>query len=332
MRQGLSAIIFLLFIVLFGPFAQASEMTQSEVSSWLNNPNAQSSADHLYQLALQDKVPEIQSSLDSTPLPKQEVVRYLLLKKIEDGRLVLSSRLAIFIQSQQTLSPRYQVTESGDGYSVTLPAFNASLVATRLVSDWEQDQTNIDFIIKAENNQLQLASWLQGDAYHIQQKEDLFLKEADSLSLQALQHLSNQLVGNSIVKWLPSTSIVIKLAQLTDDERLYSLLWKMKADEKSIQELQRLAEVGDEFALQQIMNATQNPTIKSIAINHLVGIKPMTTQVQAFLVDKLNHNRDGLMVAQALSSTEHHDWLISLLQSGQVSQSQTLLNSLVVTK
>lgn len=332
MRQGLSAIIFLLSIVLFGPFAQASEMTQSEVSSWLNNPNAQSSADHLYQLALQDKVPEIQSSLDSTPLPKQEVVRYLLLKKIEDGRLVLSSRLAIFIQSQQTLSPRYQVTESGDGYSVTLPAFNASLVATRLVSDWEQDQTNIDFIIKAENNQLQLASWLQGDAYHIKQKEDLFLKEADSLSLQALQHLSNQLVGNSIVKWLPSTSIVIKLAQLTDDERLYSLLWKMKADEKSIQELQRLAEVGDEFALQQIMNATQNPTIKSIAINHLVGIKPMTTQVQAFLVDKLNHNRDGLMVAQALSSTEHHDWLISLLQSGQVSQSQTLLNSLVVTK
>lgn len=332
MRQGLSAIIFLLSIVLFGPFAQASEMTQSEVSSWLNNPNAQSSADHLYQLALQDKVPEIQSSLDSTPLPKQEVVRYLLLKKIEDGRLVLSSRLAIFIQSQQTLSPRYQVTESGDGYSVTLPAFNASLVATRLVSDWEQDQTNIDFIIKAENNQLQLASWLQGDAYHIQQKEDLFLKEADSLSLQALQHLSNQLVGNSIVKWLPSTSIVIKLAQLTDDERLYSLLWKMKADEKSIQELQRLAEVGDEFALQQIMNATQNPTIKSIAINHLVGIKLMTTQVQAFLVDKLNHNRDGLMVAQALSSTEHHDWLISLLQSGQVSQSQTLLNSLVVTK
>lgn len=332
MRQGLSAIIFLLSIVLFGPFAQASEMTQSEVSSWLNNPNAQSSADHLYQLALQDKVPEIQSSLDSTPLPKQEVVRYLLLKKIEDGRLVLSSRLAIFIQSQQTLSPRYQVTESGDGYSVTLPAFNASLVATRLVSDWEQDQTNIDFIIKAENNQLQLASWLQGDAYHIQQKEDLFLKEADSLSLQALQHLSNQLVGNSIVKWLPSTSIVIKLAQLTDDERLYSLLWKMKADEKSIQELQRLAEVGDEFALQQIMNATQNPTIKSIAINHLVGIKPMTTQVQAFLVDKLNHNRDGLMVAQALSSTEHHDWLISLLQSGQVSQSQTLLNSLVVAK
>lgn len=332
MRQGLSAIIFLLSIVLFGPFAQASEMTQSEVSSWLNNPNAQSSADHLYQLALQDKVPEIQSSLDSTPLPKQEVVRYLLLKKIEDGRLVLSSRLAIFIQSQQTLSPRYQVTESGDGYSVTLPAFNASLVATRLVSDWEQDQTNIDFIIKAENNQLQLANWLQGDAYHIQQKEDLFLKEADSLSLQALQHLSNQLVGNSIVKWLPSTSIVIKLAQLTDDERLYSLLWKMKADEKSIQELQRLAEVGDEFALQQIMNATQNPTIKSIAINHLVGIKPMTTQVQAFLVDKLNHNRDGLMVAQALSSTEHHDWLISLLQSGQVSQSQTLLNSLVVTK
>lgn len=332
MRQGLSAISFLLSIVLFGPFAQAIEMTQSEVSSWLNNPNAQSSSEHTYQLALQNKVPEIQDYLESIPLPKQEVVRYLLLKKIEDAHLVLSPRLAIFIQSQQTQSPRYRFTESGDGYSVTLPAFNASLVATRLVNDWKQDQKNIDFIIEAENNQLQLASWLQGDAYHIQQKEALFLKEADSLSLQALEHLSNQLVGNSVVKWLPSTSIVIKLAQLTDDERLYSLLWKMKADDKSIQELQRLAQVGDKFALQQIMNATQNPTIKSIAINHLVGIKPMTTQVQAFLVEKLNHNRDGLMVAQALSLTDHHDWLISLLQSGQVSQSQTLLNYLVVAK
>ncbi|MFH0257826.1 hypothetical protein ACGRL8_12530 [Vibrio rumoiensis] len=332
MRQGLSAIIFLLFIVLFGPIAQASEMTQSEVSSWLNNPSAQSSADHIYQLALQDKVPDIQDSLESIPLPKQEAVRYLLLKKIEDANLVLTPRMAIFIQSQQTHQPVYQFTESGDGYSVTLPAFNASLVATRLINDWKQDQTTIDFIIDAENNQLQLANWLQGDTYDVQQKEMLFLKEADSLSLQALQYLSNQLVGNSVVNWLPSTSVVIKLAQLTDDEQLYSLLWKMKADDHTTQELQRLAQVGDEFALQQIMNATQNPTIKSMAINQLVAIKPMTEQVHAFLVEKLNHTRDGLMVAQALSSTEHHDWLISLLQSGQVEQSQILLNALAVAE
>lgn len=329
MRQGLLAILFLLNIVFLGPYAQALEMTKNDVSSWLHNPKVQSSVDKMYQLALQDKVPQLHDSLESLPLPKQEVVRYLLLKKIEKERLVLSSRMAIFIQSQQAHKPLYQFTESGNDYSVILPAFNASLVASRLIRNWKQDQTTLDFIISAENNQVELASWLQGDAYHVQRKEDLFLNEADSLSPQALEFLTNQLVGNSVVKWLPSTAIVIKLAQLTNDERLYALLWKMKGDENSKQEIHRLAQVKDAFSLQQIMNATQNPTIKSTAINQLVVMKPMTEEVQTFLIRKLNHGTDGLMVARALSSTKHNDWLVTLLKSGQIKQSQSILNALL---
>ncbi|GLT16128.1 hypothetical protein [Vibrio algivorus] len=331
MRQGLSAIIFLLSIVLFGPFVQANEMTQSEVSSWLSNPNTQSSADHLYQLALQDKVPEIQMLLDEMSMPRQEVVRYLFLKKVERTRLVLSPRLAIFIQLHQTRQPHYQYSESGEGYSVTLSAFNTSLVANRLISHWKQDQTTLDFIIEAENNQLLLSSWLQGDDYQVKKKEALFVAEADSLSPQALQFLSNQLVGNSL-KWLPTTPIVIKLAQLTKDERLYNLLWKMKGDDHSLKEIQRLAQKADQFSLQQVMNATQNPVIKPIALKQLTSIKPMSESVQTFLIERLNHSGDGLLVAQTLSESEHYDWLISLLESGQVSQSQALLKSIAAIK
>lgn len=327
MRHRMLAIIFLLNIVLTGQWVQASEMTHNEVTSWFTNPKVQSSVEQIYQLALQDQVPEIQTSLDGMPMPRQEVVRYLFLKKVEDTRLVLSPRLAIFIQSHQTRQPLYQYSESGEGYSVTLPAFNASLVANRLINHWKLDQTTLDFIIEAENNQLQLANWLQGDDYQVKQKEALFVTEADSLSPQALQFLSNQLVGNSL-NWLPTTPIVIKLAQLTKDERLYNLLWKMKGDDHSLKEIQRLAQQADPFSLQQVMNATHNPAIKPIALKQLTSIKPMPESVQTFLIERLNHSGDGLLVAQTLSESEHYDWLVSLLESGQVSQSQALLKSI----
>lgn len=327
MRQGLLAFIFLLTIGLFGRFSFAAEMTQDEVNAWLNDTQVLASVDQAYQYALQDKATQIQDELQSMSLPKQEVVRFLLLKKIEQQKLVLTPRMAILIQSQQHHQPVYQLVENNKDYSVVYPVFNASLIANRLISNWKQDQINIDFIIAAETGELQLDKWLQGDSFQRQQKEALFMQEVDSLSPKALQNLAQQLVGTGVIKWLPSTSVVVKLAQLTEDARLYDLLWKMKVDEESLGEVRRLAQVADPFSIQQIMNATNNPALKPIAIAGLVNIQPMTEQVQTFLVDKLNQHSDGLMVARALSESSHHNWLISVLEAGQISHAQDLLKS-----
>lgn len=328
MRQGLLAIIFLLMAGLFSPLSSATEMTSDEVKAWTQAPQVQTSVDHIYQYVLQDKVSDIQQALQGMPLPKQEVVRFLLLKKIEREHLVLTPRLAIFIQSQESHQPIYQTVEANDDYSTSYPVFNTSLIASRLIRTWKQDQTNIDFIIAAESGELILADWLKGDEFQRQQKEKLLLDEVDSLSMTALQKLADQIVGPGVIKWVPSNRVVVKLAQLTDDARLYDLLWKMKVNEDSLQEVRRLAQQADTFSIQQVMNATKNPGLKPAAIEGLVKLQPMTQQVETFLVDKLNQRSDSVMVARALSQSEHHNWLISMLQGGEISQAQDLMKSL----
>lgn len=326
MRQGLLAIMFLL-VGLFTRVSLATQMTQDDVSAWLVDAQVQISVEQLYQDAVKDDATKIQDTLQRMPLPKQEVVRFLLLKKIENEQLVLTPRLAIFIQSQKNHQPIYQAVEISDDYSTEYPVFNASLIANRLIRTWKQDQTNIDFIIAAESGDLQLATWMQGDAFQQKQREELFLNEVESLSPSALHSLSEQLVGPGVVKWLPSSRVVIKLAQLTEDPRLYDLLWKMKVNDYSIKEVSRLAQQADAFSIQQLMNATKNPALKSDAIAGLVRLQPMPESVETFLVEKLKQNSDGLMVARALSDSAHHSWLISLLQQGQISHAQDLLKS-----
>ncbi|MFV0574281.1 MAG: hypothetical protein ACK5NC_02485 [Vibrio sp.] len=328
LRQGLLAIVFLLFIGTFGPTAWAAEITQDEVNLWQTEPNIQSSADKLYHDALQDNIPQLQEALHALPLPDQEVARFLLLKKIEEQGLVLTPRLAIFVQSQQKHKPIYQVSESGDGYTALVPVFNTSLIADRLIQNWNEDQAVLDFIIAAENEKLELATWLTGNDSEVKKKEALFLEEADSLSPKALNYFVSQLSGDDLVKWLPPNSILVKLAQLTKDEGIYRLLWKTKVDDSTLGEIRRLTKVGDNFSVNQVIDASENPALKTTAIEQLVTIKPMPLDVQRFLMERLNRGGDGLMVAMALSKSEHQDWLMMLLKSGQIEGSKSLMNSI----
>ncbi|OEF27206.1 hypothetical protein [Vibrio rumoiensis] len=329
MRQGLLAVTLLLNAVLWVPLGHAIEITQEEVTSWLNNSQVHQSVDNIYQDVLLDKARVVEKALAQIPLPKQEVVRYLLLRKIEMERLVLTPRMSIFIKSQQQHSPVYSVSDNGDGYTAIMPAFNSSLIANRLISNWKQDQTTIDFIIAVESQDLDLPNWLKGNSQLTKEHEALLLKEADSLSPQALDYLVNQLVGTSLIKWVPSTAVVIKLAQLTEDQRMYNLLWKMKGNEDSQNEVRRLASVGNAFSVKQLIEASQNPALKNTAIGELVNIQPMSLEAKDFLVDKLNHVDDGVLVAQALSDSPHRDWLVNLLESGGVKKSQSLMQALV---
>lgn len=328
MKHGWLMMSWWLLLGLFSHSSAATVMTQEEASSWMVNPQVQVSTEQLYQLALQDKIADLQTALQAIPLPKQEVTRYLLLKRIESDHLALSPSLLVFLQSQQQQQPVYQLIESYEDYSTSYPAFNTALVANRVLSAWQQEQRNIDLIMAVESGELQLKDWLQGDEFQRQQKEQLFLQEVDRFSEPALQQLVQQIDGSSVVQWLPSTAIVIKLAQRTQDEKLYDVLWKMKANDSSVEEVQRLGQVADSFSLQQVMNATKNPVLKPLAIQQLVKVQPMTPSIQAFLIEKLNQNSDGLMVARALSESEHHDWLVSLVQEGQVSHGQNLLQSM----
>ena len=66
------------------------------------------------------------------------------------------------------------------------------------------------------------------------------------------------------------------MAQVSEDPQVYKLLWLMRADFHVEQELDRLAKQGDEFALQQMMVAVDNPRLKNQALKELARSKPMS--------------------------------------------------------
>lgn len=325
MRQGLLAITLLLNVVLWSPLTLALEMTQEEADSWLVDPQVLHSTNNIYQDVLLDNADVVSSTLAQIPQPKQEVIRFLLLKKIESQRLILTPRMAIFIKLQQQRPSIYTVSDSGDDYTASLSVFNSSLIANRLISNWKQDQTTIDFIIAVESQNLDLFHWLKGSSLILEEHETLLVNEADSLSPRALEYLVNQLVGEPLIQWVPSTTVVVKLAQLTQDQRLYSLLWKMKSNKATEGEVKRLVSVGDDFSVKQLIEAAQNPALKNMVIEGLVLIQPMAETTKNFLVSKLNNADDGPIVTQALSSSAYRSWFIDLVENGRIKNAQVLM-------
>ncbi|EGQ7759583.1 hypothetical protein QRC94_004285 [Vibrio vulnificus] len=317
MQHGLLSSL-LLSLSLFGmpQIALAKEVPADTVQQWLQDQQVESKVSELLDYALRDKTNELKFSLERLALPQQEVVRYVLLDKLEKNQVILTPRMALFVESQIKRTPAYQVVEKGEGYEFTVPAFNYPAIASRLIKRWKQDQSTLEFILLAEQGKLDLQTWLSGSMNQIQLRESLLLKELDSLSPEALDRLVNQLVDKPITTWLPSSAVVVRFAQVSERSDLYHLLWRMKADHNSQAELTRLASMGDEQALQQVMAAALNPSLKEQAIQVLASKHPLSQDVKQFLITRMALPDDAVLVAKELSKQGHERWLQEVLSGG----------------
>ncbi|MEJ3625869.1 hypothetical protein WFH56_21735 [Vibrio vulnificus] len=317
MQHGLLSSL-LLSLSLFGmpQIALAKEVPADTVQQWLQDQQVESKVSELLDYALRDKTNELKFSLERLALPQQEVVRYVLLDKLEKNQVILTPRMALFVESQIKRTPAYQVVEKGEGYEFTVPAFNYPAIASRLIKRWKQDQSTLEFILLAEQGKLDLQTWLSGSMNQIQLRESLLLKELDSLSPEALDRLVNQLVDKPITTWLPSSAVVVRFAQVSERSDLYHLLWRMKADHNSQAELTRLATIGDEQALQQVMAAALNPSLKEQAIQVLASKHPLSQDVKQFLITRMALPDDAALVAKELSKQGHERWLQEVLSGG----------------
>lgn len=330
MLQGWLASILLSITVLLSPFALASkEMTRDEVNHWLESPLIQQKVDEYMALVLSDDTDELKFALNRLALPQQEVARFLLLHEMEQQALILTSKMAIFVKSQKSLPPTYTMLERGDGYEFTVPAFNYPAISARLMKRWHSDQKTIEFILQVEQEQLVLRDWLsEGSDYDVQIREDLLVKEFDSLSPEANAYLTHQLTETTITEWLPSTRVLVRMAQVNQDEKLYELLWKMRADYHSQLELERLATLKTPFAQQQIMLATRNPSLKEQAIVELARINPLPEEVKAFLVTRMTKVDDASFVASQLAQNGHDGWVRDVASSNRQVKSSLILQAL----
>ncbi|KGK16952.1 hypothetical protein [Vibrio navarrensis] len=310
MQQGMLSSLLLTTSLLFGPvLVSAQEMQTETAQQWLQDQQVHSKVAELLEYVARDQTNELKFALERLALPQQEVVRFLLLDKLEKQDVILTPRMAIFVESQIKMIPSYQVVEKGDGYEFTVPAFNYPAVANRLLKRWKQDQTTLDFILAAERGELQLQNWLAGPQSLVQMREALLIRELDSLSPEALDGLVKQLTATPLTTWLPPSPVVVRLAQVSEEAEMYNLLWRMKADHVSQNELERLASVGDDFSWRQIMSSTQNPSLKAQAITLLTKANPLTAEVKQFLITRMALPDDAPLVARELAKQGHSSWL-----------------------
>jgi len=329
MQQGmLSSVLLSVLILLGGPAASATEMQPQRIEQWLQEPSVHDKVAELLSLVIEDDIDGLNFALQRLSLPAQEVSRYLLLKKIEDQKLIMTPKMALFVEQQKSMVPTYQLLERGEGYEFTVPAFNYPAIANRLLKQWNQDQSTLAFVLDAERGDLVLKQWLQGSEYQVQAREALLIRELDSLSPEAVSRLSRQLTQEAVVSWLPSSDVMVRLAQVSEDPELYKLLWLMKADFNSESELVRLAKVGNEFSLNQVILAAQNPSLKETAITELTKVRPMPPEVKEFLISRMVLSDDASFIAGQLARQGYSSWLEELASTNQKVNSRAILSAI----
>ncbi|MDP2575736.1 hypothetical protein Q8W40_26345 [Vibrio penaeicida] len=331
MQQGMLA-WFISLLLLFSPLS-AKELSHEEAQQWVLDQQVLNKADELYQLVLKDEVSSLDFSLQRLSLPQQDVVRFLLLEHMEDQEIILTSKMAKFVQKQIGRPSPYKVRKQGDGYEFSVPAFDSSAVASRLLKRWHSDQQILTFILKAEQLDLVLSQWLtEGGSKKNKEREALLVRELDGLSPKALDYLIKQITQNPITNWLPSTQVVVRMAQVSEDPEVYKLLWRMKADSHSKSELKRLVKIKSEFSLQQLMLASDNPSLHDAALDELTRLDPIPLEVKTFLIKKLKQSNDASIVARNLVKHGHRGWVEQLAENHRGLNTKSLLQVLSGTK
>ncbi|KJY69563.1 hypothetical protein [Vibrio nigripulchritudo] len=327
MRQGKLA-WFISLLLVFSP-VMAKELSQDEAQQWIENQQILTKADELYQLVLTDEVDSLEFALQRLNLPQQDVVRFLLLEHMEEKDIILTTSMAKFVQKQIGRPSPYKVRKQGDGYEFTIPAFDSSAVASRLLKRWHGDQQILTFILQAEQQKLKLSKWLtEGKDKQNKAREALLIRELDGLSPKALNHLTQQLTHNPVANWLPSTKVVVRMAQVSEDPEVYKILWRMKADQHTRAEMVRLAKTKDEFSLQQVMLASENPSLHDQALNELTRLDPLPIEVKTFLIKKLEQSDGASVIARNLVSHGHRRWVEQLAENHRGLNTKSLLKAL----
>ncbi|GIB51839.1 TPA: hypothetical protein ACGF32_002556 [Vibrio cholerae] len=324
MQQGWLCLV-LLFLLGLPSYALGGDITATERELWLAEPQTQQKAEELYLLALHNEVDRLQFNLQRISYPAQEVVRFLLLQKFEQGQLILTEELAVFIAVQKSQTPNYLIAERGDGYEFSVPAFDYAAIAHRLLKQAQQQQDIVMFVLQAENGELNLREWLPSSLAQSEARQRLLLTELHRLSPQAMERLIAQITTEQVTSWLPSATVMVQLARHSQSHALYQRLWLMKANDEIRQEVARLAAQADAFAKQQLMLAVENPSLKQEALQALVEIRPMSMEVEQFLIEKLGQSENASQVASMLAQSGYQGWLHELVSSNRAVKQQAIL-------
>ncbi|WP_038185999.1 hypothetical protein [Vibrio rhizosphaerae] len=305
----------------------AQSLDESSRNQLLQAPTIQHKVAAFKQLIIDDEIDSLNFALQRLALLQQEAVRFLLLRTLEQEKTIFSASVERFVEQQRLIPPVYYLTNQGEGFEFSTPAFDYPSVASRLVKTWQQEKGILDFVMKVEQHELSLPQWLSKNKRQYHARESLLIQELGSLSESGVDYLVKQVIDASIRSWLPSTRVMVALARASQNQDIYRLLWLMKSDEYSEAELTRLSGLNDDFSVQQVMAASHNPSLKAQAIEALVQLNPMPETVKTYLVQTLSQE-EAPYVAQILVKAGYGNWLDELLKANRQMKLRVLSQAL----
>lgn len=310
MRQGLC----MLLLLLAGSLSQAMavEVSAQEVKQAITSPRVQQRVLALTKLYDRSDFRALEFNLSQLTLLQQEAVRSLLVQHAVDSGELDQAKID-WLQAQADRKPAFTVVEQGDGYRVTQSAFHYGAQARGLVLQWQQVLLAQEMVARAEAGSLVLSAWLAGELHTQAVRRDIFINQLPKLSASAVARLVAQFSSDPKLMWLPDNGIIAHLAAASGAGKMYRLLWRRRTDQYSLAELNRLASLAPEAgAVEQLMAATVNPSLKGKAYKALIALKPLPVTARAFLTEKLDEVEDGELVAFELARQGYLKWLEQL--------------------
>nr|WP_159063770.1 hypothetical protein [Thaumasiovibrio occultus] len=301
---------------LVGSPAWSRELTQEQVDTIGKSPWLNSALADIYFLFNRGDTAPLRKALALLPVREQEAAK---LRLVEYAATLPS----LTEPQQQWLTiltkehPQFTVQQRGSDYVFSMQAFNYSMLARGVLLSHEQAQKRQQAIADFNEGRTTLAAWLKVSPERYFVRRDILIEHGDQLTDATIKRLVAEFGENyRRLLWLPDNAIIAYLAQRTDDPGLHALLWRRKTDAFSIDELERLAGRGlDDYATQQLMAATENPSLKLSAYQYLARLHPMPPVVESFLLVKLNEIEDGQLVANQLVAQGYRGWVSELVLS-----------------
>ncbi|GEA52933.1 hypothetical protein VIN01S_37370 [Vibrio inusitatus NBRC 102082] len=287
---------------------QALELSLEDKQQMLSDAQSQASAQRIVSLALSEQSDQANFNLLRIKQPQQEVVRFLAIKSIAESTPRYTSDLAVFVDTQRKVAPSLKIVEQGDGFHFVSPAFSYQIMAQRLIDDWKLNDQVIELYVGVENEQLNLRSWLTENPDLTSQREKLLINNIDKISDEGLSYLVGQITDNSVLSWLPSSDLMVAMATTSNNSDLYNIVWKMKADSALNRELERLGKDGSVFSIQQMIVASQNPSLSERSLQLLAKYAPTSQPAEDFLVSRMRNQGDAQVITKSIQSYGYNSW------------------------
>ncbi|WP_240671740.1 hypothetical protein [Enterovibrio baiacu] len=309
------AILFAFALCLLSSATRAIVVSPCDVSDSMASPKAVQSVMEATRIFDANEFDKLDTYLATVPLLIREEALMVLARRAAsfDSMTPEREKFLVKISHQQ---PQYLLKSQGDGYWVTIPAFNYAGEARWVLNHWEVKLLQDEVRRLLGYNQLMLSKWLSFTSSDYPLRRDALVDMIARMTSENVDKLVALYLNDKNIVWIPDNAVLGALARKSGNPALYELLWRRRTDAHSLTELQHLnMPPMTQAKITQMIAASVNPLLRNVATRQLAGLKPLPDEVKAFLLKQISDRQRGKAVALMVAKKGHTPWLEEALET-----------------